>query len=134
VISQHSTAIVAANEAIVVNGKVDSIEHYFSPEYVVHVNGQTFSGGHDVVRKFINTYHRAFSAIEVDIQFLVKTKNRIAWRRTLSAIHIGAFKGFPATNRPLQWHDMVTSAFSNGLIIQEWVVSDLAENLLLSRK
>ena len=80
------------------------------------------------------TYRRAFSDIEVEIEFLVKTKDRIAWQRTLRAKQTGAFKGFPATNRIIIWRDMITSEFRDGLIAEDWVVTDLAEKLLLARK
>ena len=70
--------------------------------------------------------------MEVDI--LVKAKNRIAWQRTLRAKQTGPFKGFPATNRPIIWRDMITTEFRNGLIAEDWVVTDLAEKLLLARK
>lgn len=42
--------------------------------------------------------------------------------------------GFPATGRPIVWRDMLTTQFRDGLISEEWAVSDLAERLLLARK
>lgn len=33
-----------------------------------------------------------------------------------------------------RWRDMVTSRFSDGLIADEWVISDLAERFLLALK
>jgi hypothetical protein len=32
------------------------------------------------------------------------------------------------------WRDMVTSRFEGGLIVEDWVISDLAEQLLRARK
>jgi hypothetical protein len=42
--------------------------------------------------------------------------------------------GFPATGRPIVWRDMVTSRFQDGRIAEDWVLTDLAERLLLARK
>ena len=67
---------------------------------------------------------------QVEVEILVKTKDRVAWERTLRATHKGAFKGFPATGRPIVWRDMVISRFRNGLIAEDWVITDLAERLL----
>lgn len=133
--ARTKTAIIeAANTALIVNGNLDAIGDFFADDYVAHVTGQELFGGHEVVRKVIQSYHRAFSAIEVEIEILVKAKSRIAWQRTLSAKHTGPFKGFPATHRSIVWRDMITTEFRDGLIAEDWVVTDLAEKLLLSRK
>ncbi len=130
----NAAIIEAANATLIVNGNLDAISDFFADDYVAHVTGQDFSGGHEVVKKIVRAYQRAFSEIEVEIDILVKAKNRIAWQRTLKAQHTGPFKGFPATNRPICWRDMITTEFRNGLIAEEWVVTDLAEKLLLARK
>ncbi len=67
-------------------------------------------------------------------KILVEGKDRVAWQRTLRGAQQGAFKGFPASGREIMWRDMVTSRFRDGLIAEEWVVTDLAERLLLARK
>ena len=70
----------------------------------------------------------------MEVEILVESDDRVSWQRTLRATHQGAFKGFPASGRTLVWRDVVTSRFRNGLIVEDWVISDLAEQLLLSRK
>ena len=79
-------------------------------------------------------YRRAFADLKVEVDILVESKDRIAWHRTLRATHKGNFKGFPATGRLIVWRDMVTSRFRDGLIAEEWLITDLAERLLLARK
>jgi predicted ester cyclase len=130
----HTAIIEAANAAVIVSGNLDAIGDYFAPNYIAHVSGQDLPGGHEVVKKVVRAYRRAFSAIEVKVDILVKGKNRIAWQRTLTARQTGPFKGFPATDRSIRWRDMITTEFRNGLISEEWVVTDLAETLLLARK
>ena len=79
-------------------------------------------------------YRRAFSDLQVEVEVLVKAKDRVAWQRTVRATHKGNFKGFPATGHPIVWRDVVTSRFRDGLIAEDWVITDLAERLLLARK
>ena len=129
-----AATILAANAALIVRGKLEEVGDFFTVDYVANVSGQDFTGVHDVVKRVVQTYHRAFSDIEVQIDILVQAKNRIAWQRTLRATQTGAFKGFPASNRTIIWRDMITSEFRGGLIAEEWVVTDLAEKLLLARK
>ncbi len=130
----NTAAIEAANSALIVNGNLDAVGDFFATDYVAHVTGQDFPDGHEVVKKIVRAYRRAFSQIEVEIEILVKAKNRIAWQRTLKAKHTGAFKGFPATGLSIIWRDMITTEFRDGLIAEDWVVTDLAEKLLLARK
>lgn len=128
------STIMAANDALIVNGNNAAIAEYFAADYVVHLTNQDMTGGHEVIRQAMSLYRKAFTDFRVDVEILVKSKDRISWQRTIRATHKGSFKGFPGTGRPIVWRDMVTTRFSNGLIAEEWLVTDLAERLLLGRK
>lgn len=130
----HASQIEAANSALIVNGDLDAIGEFFKPDYVAHLTDQDMAGGHEVVRRIVSAYRRAFRDVQIEVEILVKAKDRVAWQRTLRATHKGNFKGFPATGRPIVWRDMVTSRFQGGLIAEDWVITDLAERLLLARK
>ena len=129
-----ATRIRAANSALITNGNLDAVGEFFAPDYVAHLTDQDMKGGHDAIRKVASMYRRAFPDTEVQVEILVEGKDRIAWQRTLRATHRGNFKGFPATGRPIVWRDMVTSRFRDGLIAEDWLITDLAERLLLARK
>jgi hypothetical protein len=43
-------------------------------------------------------------------------------------------EGFPASGKAIVWRDVVTSRFEHGHIVEDWVITDLAERLLLARK
>jgi predicted ester cyclase len=77
---------------------------------------------------------RYWAGIQIKKANVVEDKARVAWQRTLRGKHEGKFKGIPATGLQVIWRGMVTSQFRDGLIAEEWVISDLAEQLLLSRK
>ncbi|MDA1277349.1 MAG: ester cyclase [Verrucomicrobia bacterium] len=126
--------IKAANSALISNGNLDALGEFFAPDYVAHLTDQDMKGGHDAILKVASMYRRAFPDTEVQVEILVEGKDRVAWQRTLRATHRGNFKGFPATGRPIVWRDMVTSRFHDGLIAEDWLITDLAERLLLGRK
>ena len=128
------STILAANSALMVNGEFQAIDEFFTPDYVVHLTAQDIAGGHDAIRRILRMYRRAFTDIQVKVEILVKAKERVAWQRTIRATHSGNFKGFQATGRTIVWRDMVTSRFSDGLVAEDWLITDLAERLLLSRK
>jgi steroid delta-isomerase-like uncharacterized protein len=129
-----ASKIEAANVALIANGDLDAIGEFFTPDYVAHLTDQDMTGGHDAIRKVLGMYRRAFPDLQVEVEILVKARDRVAWQRTLRATHKGNFKGFPATGRRIVWRDMVTSRFRDGLIAEDWVITDLAERLLLARK
>lgn len=129
----HTETIRSANRVLIVDGDAHAVEAYFSPDYVGHVTEQDVRG-HAGVRGVVDLYRRAFPDLQVDVEILVETGDRVAWQRTLRGTHQGAYRGFPATGRPTIWRDMLISRFRHGLIAEEWVVTDLAERLLLARK
>jgi steroid delta-isomerase-like uncharacterized protein len=128
-----ASRVEAANSALLANGRVGALGEFFTPDYVAHGTDKGMTG-HGAIRRFVAMYRRAFRDIQVEVEILVKAKDRVAWQRTVRATHKGNFKGFPATGRPIVWRDMVTSRFRDGLIAEDWVISDLAERLLLARK
>ena len=130
----HGSQIRKANAALLERGEVAAVADYFAPEYVVHLTGQDVSGGYDMIRHVIALYHKAFAGITTTVDILAQQGDRVAWQRTIRATHRGPFKGFPATNRPMVWREMITSEFRDGRIVEEWFLTDLAEQLLLTRK
>jgi predicted ester cyclase len=129
-----SGKIYAANHALIVDGNSAAISSYFAPDYVAHLTDQDVVGGHKLVRGMLDLYQRAFPKPKVEVEILLEGTDRVSWQRTIRAKQEGAFKGFPASGRNIVWRDVVTSRFRDGLIVEEWVISDLAEQLLLSRK
>lgn len=126
--------IEAANRALIVDGDLDAVGEFFASDYTVHTAGRDFKGGHKIVRDVVGELRKSFPDIKVDVEMLVEGGDRVAWQRTFHGTHKDKFKGFPASGLKIEWHDMVTSRFHEGRIVEEWVITDLAEQLLLSRK
>jgi predicted ester cyclase len=129
-----ASIIQAANTVLFVGGELDAIGEHFTPDYVVHLTGRDVKAGHYGVREFVTVLRSSFPDAQVQVEILLEGKTRVAWQRTFRGTLKRAFKGFPASGLEIVWRDMVTSRFHNGLIAEEWVVTDLAERLLLSKK
>lgn len=130
----QSQLIEEANKTLISDGDLDAIASFFTPDYTAHITGRDFKGGHKVVRDTLGQLQKSFPDIQADVEILVEGEDKVAWQRTLRATHERDFKGFPASGHKIVWRDMVTTRFHEGLIAEEWVISDLAEQLLLSRK
>ena len=123
-----------ANSALIRDGQLERIERFFTTDYAVHASDRDVGGGPRFVRSHLESLRRTFEDLHVDVEILVEGEDRIAWQRTFRGTQRGAYQGFPATGREITWRDMVTSRFVEGKIAEEWVVSDLAEQLLRARK
>ena len=132
--SSLASKIQAANSALIANGKLEAIGEFFAKDYVVHVTEQDRADGHDAIRGFLSAIQKAFSDLEIEVEILVEGEDRVAWQRTLRGTQNGAFMGFPATGRRVVWRDMVATRFRDGMIAEEWAITDLAEHLLRARK
>ena len=126
--------IIEANATILVDGNLDAIPEFFAPDYVAHVTENDMTGGHDAIHNMVQRWRRAFPDVSTEVEVLVEGSDRIAWQRTVRATHKGDYMGFPATGLKLVWRDMVASRFQDGLIAEDWVITDLAEQLLRARK
>ncbi len=122
------------NETLFAYRKIDQIPECFTSDYTAHISEDQTASGHDIIRKHLQALQRAFPKLNYRIDVLVENGDRIAWQRTLSGVQEDAYLGFPASGKNVSWRDMVVSRFEDGLIAEEWFVSDLAEQLLRSRK
>jgi len=123
-----------ANIALISNGNLDRVGDFFTSDYTVHLTDRVVKGGHSTVQGILKSLWQSFSDIQVEVDILLESGSRVAWQRTLRGTHNGKFQNFPASGYRIVWRDMVTSQFCDGLIAEEWVLTDLAEQLLLSRK
>jgi len=113
---------------------LNAVDSIFSVDYLAHSGDKTYHG-----QKFINQYfkqlHKAFPDVKVlNIELLSQADNKITWQRILHGTHKANMKGIPASNKKVKWYEIVVTRFDNNKIIEEWVVSDLAFQLMLKHK
>ena len=132
--SSPASVVEAANTVILENGDLDAIPDFFAPSYVAHGTDGDMDGGHGAIRRFLAMIRSTFPDLELEVEILVQSGDRVAWVRRLAGTQEGAFMGFPATGRRVVWRDMITSRIEGDRIVEEWVLTDLAERLLRARK
>jgi len=126
--------IEAATLEVLVAGDSEAIGSFFATDYLVHVTEGDIRGGHELIKSVISLYRTAFSDLSSEITVFSESDDIVSWRRTMRANQLGPFKGFPATGLPIVWQEMVVTRVAHNRIAEEWLVSDLAERLILSRK
>jgi len=115
-------------------GNFDCIDLAFSVGYVAHVGEKSYSG-HNFIRQFAKQLRTAIPDIKiVKIEVLSQTEDMLTWQRTYSGTHKASLKGIPASLKKVKWSEMVVSRFDSDMIVEEWVASDLAFQLMLKQK
>ncbi|MDE0563194.1 ester cyclase [Exiguobacterium sp. B2(2022)] len=114
-------------------GKMQVVPEVFATEYVAHAGERTYQG-HAFIRRFSKQMKTAIPDVKVKkIEVLVQTENTVSWQRTLIGTHRENMLGIPASGKQVEWVDMVVSRFQEGLIVEEWVVSELMGELLVKQ-
>lgn len=119
-----------ACKALLEKGDLEVIDSVFSVDYVAHAGSRQFKG-HAFIKEFMRQLHKALPDMKlVKIEFLAQTNDRVVWQRTLKGTHEAAMQGAPASGKKLTWTEMLTSRFEGDKIVEEWLVSELAGEML----
>jgi len=121
-------------DQLIGQGNLNIVDSAFSAEYVAHAGEKTHNG-HKFIKQFIKQLRTAIPDIKIEkIVILSHSDNVLTWQRTLSGTHKADLKGIPASNKKVKWYEIVVSRFDKDKIIEEWVSSDLAFQLMLKLK
>lgn len=122
------------SDQLIGEGNLNIVESAFSADYIAHAGEKTHIG-QKFIKQFTQQLRTAIPDIKiVKIEILSQTDNLLTWQRTLSGTHKSSLIGIPASNKKVKWYEMVVSRFEKDKIIEEWVASDLAVQLMLKQK
>lgn len=122
-----------SNNQLIDQGNLDEVDKFFTAEYIAHAEDKVYKG-HDFIKRFTKQIRTALPDISVmKVEFLVKAGNTITWQRTLHGTHKANMMGIPPSEKKIIWNEMVVSRFESDKIAEEWVVSELAGQLLLKQ-
>lgn len=121
-------------EQLIGQGNLDVVDTAFSVDYIAHAGDKTHRG-HKFIKQFSKQIRIAIPDIKiVNIELLSQADNILTWQRTLSGTHKADLKGIPASNKKVKWYEIVVTRFDKDKIIEEWLASDLAFQLMLKHK
>jgi predicted ester cyclase len=122
-----------SNSQLIDQGNLDAADNFFSGNYIAHAEDKIYKG-HEFIKRFTKQIRTALPDISVrKVEFFVNAENILAWQRTLSGTHKKDMMGIPASEKKIIWNEMVISRFEGDKIAEEWVVSELAGQLLLKQ-
>ena len=122
-----------ALERVCSGAGLDPASRYYSPSFVDHVNDLQFHGLAGAERS-VQLYRKLLSDISIHVEEQVATGDRVASRFVVSGTSHG---------RRVRFNGITVSRFENGLIVEDWSVTDtlgmlrqlgLARSLLVGLK
>jgi len=120
-----------AMDQLIGQGNMDAVESFFTADYNAHAEDRVYKG-HEFIKRYSRQLRSAIPDIQVlKIEFLCHTGNTIAWQRTFHGTHKANMMGIPPSDKKIKWIEMVVTRFEGDRIAEEWVVSELAGQLLL---
>ncbi|AKS42552.1 ester cyclase [Wenzhouxiangella marina] len=81
--------------------------------------------GRDGLKALLDDYRSGLPDLNVLIDDLVASGDKVVTSIRLTGTHSGNFLGLPATGKLLSVHGMVLSRLEDGKIIEEWEILDL---------
>jgi len=114
-------------------GNLLVIPQFFTAGYTAHAADKTYKG-HDFIERFLRQLRSAILDIKVlKLEFLARENDTVVWQRTLTGTHKSSLMGIPPSGNKVQWSEMVVTRFENENIAEEWILSELAGQLLLKQ-
>ncbi|MCB9858181.1 MAG: ester cyclase [Phycisphaerales bacterium] len=127
----NAELIRRANNEVMTEGRLNVLDQFFANDYVVHAGDKDYKG-HGFIRRFVKQLHSAMPDLRVvDVEILCETPDKVTWQRTLTGKHMAALKGIPASGKKVTWQEMFVTRFDGDKIAEEWMVSNLAGQLML---
>jgi predicted ester cyclase len=114
-------------------GNIEIIDSAFVESYIGHYGDKKHTG-QKFVKQFIGKLRLAIPDIKIlKIEFLSQAENMITWQRTFSGTHKAEMQGIPASMNKLKWNEIVVTRFEGEKIAEDWLVSDLAFQLMIKQ-
>jgi predicted ester cyclase len=115
-------------------GDMSLVNAFFDENYVAHAGEKTYNG-HKFILQFVKQIRTAIPDIKIqECELLSENNDLLTVQKTFSGTHLSPLKGIPASGKKVKWHEISVVKFNNDKIIEEWVVSDLAAQLMLKLK
>lgn len=87
------------------------------------------------MKQFIGKLRLAIPDLKIEkIEFLSQTEETLTWQRTFSGTHKVELQGIPASMRKVKWNEIVVTRFEGEKIAEDWLVSNLAFQLMINHK
>lgn len=111
-------------DEVINHGDDSAMQELVHPDYVYRAPDQELCGWDGLDALFAG-YRSGLPDLNVSINDLVASGDKVVISITLNGTHTGDLMGIPATGKSLSVHGMVLSRLEDGKIIEEWEILDM---------
>ena len=106
---------------------VSVIDEVYSPNFVQHESSPTGVTSAEALKHYVAAYCSAFPDIHFSIDDLIAEGDKVVWRWTATATHLGNLLGIPPTGKSATVTGHVTFRLMDNKIVEAWLNLDLLE-------
>lgn len=111
--NKNKESIEAYVETIWNEKKLDSIDAFFSNQFIRKVNTIDLAVDSSELTANINVLFKAFPDLHLDIEYVIATENKVFMNWTIVATNIGTFGDHPATGKKIKISGMSRFDFND---------------------
>lgn len=123
---QNKTAATRFYEEVVNQRKFYLIDELASADFVDHNPDPGQEKGLEGMKAMFRGFIEAFPDMYFRIDHMIAEGDRVGVRCTVTATHMGAFNGIPATGRKITVQGFDWTRYKNGKAVERWGVFDMA--------
>jgi steroid delta-isomerase-like uncharacterized protein len=75
------------------------------------------------------TLHRAFPDLQITVEDLIESGDKLVVRNTVTGTHQGEYMGLPPTGRSVTYNEIFIFRFADGRIAETWGVVDVLSQM-----
>jgi steroid delta-isomerase-like uncharacterized protein len=103
-------------------GNLDLADEMYAPSYMIHDPvAPDFPGGIEAFKAYVRTLRTGLPDIHFTVNEMVTEGERVVWRFTALATHLGELLGIPPTGKRATVTGIVISRFEDGLWAEDYV-------------
>ena len=105
----------------------ESLLTLYRDDYADHTKPEGTPEGKDWVKMQYDIFTNAFSDLQIEIEDMVETGDKVATRVLITGTHDGELMGIPATGKKVSIDGMGIHTAENGLCAESWFYMDEAK-------
>lgn len=126
-VADANVTLLTSTLAALNDGDLETCLARIHPELLMTLAGAPGQlQGRDIWLAGVQTLRAGFPDVRVEIEDVFGSGDRVAVRTTITGTHLGVFEGVEPTGRRIRVMSNEFYRVVGGIVVEEWVVSDLA--------
>jgi steroid delta-isomerase-like uncharacterized protein len=118
--------VTAFYECIWNAGDLKAVSVLLSEDFLFRSSLGTETRGREHFTDYVQSVHAALADYRCDIEECIAEADRAFAKMRFAGRHVGVFRGYRATGKPVRWAGAALFRFQAGAIAELWVLGDLA--------